>query len=446
MYGASTLAGFVKEDFCNRATGRRVKSAVMKSLRFLCMVLLPMSLRAAPESPASALADALRKEDLPAVRASVAAGRLALGDKAGIPEVADKYAPLPKDGSWLTATDAQRGFAPHFSELEKLCWWRVGIDPVTIKLPLRGPASVLAGTVAACRAKLDGEEKSLAVARDAAEFLIWAQEQAGNGVFPFPASRGASGDRAMSVGAAFLQRAEKEGKLDQIVRNGWVVDDLGDGGLQFDNGECGVAMFEYYELTRDAKALASARKAADWAAARPLATNWNYNSFSVYLLAKAFAVTGERSYFESAKKKALIGVIPGQLADGPRAGRWLDPHNARPAYHYIMLRALAQLAAVLPADDASRPDVMRALTLGLKTRNAEILSDGAMNKDKVIEVLLLVNVSFAKDADFLRASLSADALDAMGKGISAEARRGKSPLAPREWGHFLQYIAARARP
>ena len=418
----------------------------MKIPRVLCMFLLSISLRAAQESPASALAEALRKEDLPAVRAAVAASRQVLGDKAGVPEVADKYSPLPGDGSWLSAADAQSGFAPHFAVLEKMRWWRVGIDPTTIPLPLRGPAAVLSGNVAACRAKLDGADKSLAMARDAAEFLMWAQEQAGSGVFPFPAKRGASNDRAMSVGAAFLQRAEKSGKLGQMIHNGWAIDDLGDGGLQFDNGECGVAMFEYYELTRDAKALASARRAADWAAARALATNWNYNSFSVHLLAKAFAVTGEQQYLESAKKKALIGVLPGQLTDGPRAGRWLDPHNARPAYHYIMLRALAQLAAVLPADDSSRSDVMRALTLGLKTRNAEILSQGAMNKDKVTETLLLVNTSFAGDADFLRASLSADALDAMAKGISAEARRGKNPLAPREWGHFLEYTKARVKP
>ena len=34
-----------------------------------------------------------------------------------------------------------------------------------------------------------------------------------------------------------------------------------------------------------------------------------------------------------------------QLTEGPRKGRWADAHNARPPYHYIMVRGLAALAA-----------------------------------------------------------------------------------------------------
>jgi hypothetical protein len=168
--------------------------------------------------------------------------------------------------------------------------------------------------------------------------------------------------------------------------------------------------------------------------------NWNYNSFSVYLLAKIALVTGEARYLEAAKKKALIGVIPGQLADGAHAGRWLDAHNARPAYHYIMMRALAQLAAALPAADADRPRIVAALRLGLRARNSEIVSQGAPTKDKAVEALLLVNRVFADDAEFLRDSLSLEALNALGRLVSSEALRGKSPLGPREWGAFLEWV------
>jgi len=98
--------------------------------------------------------------------------------------------------------------------------------------------------------------------------------------------------------------------------------------LQFDNGECGIAMFDLFELTQDPRYLDSARQAANWALTRPLCTNWNYNSFSVHLLAKAYDVTQEPEYRDAALKKALLGVIPGQLIDGPRAGRWMDAHNA----------------------------------------------------------------------------------------------------------------------
>ena len=106
-------------------------------------------------------------------------------------------------------------------------WWKVGVDPTTLAAPLRGPASVIAGNVAAVRAKLDGSERSLAIAKDAAEFLLWAQQQAGSGGFPFPAARGTSSARAMEVATRFLTKAEKAGKLDLVVRNGWIFDDAG---------------------------------------------------------------------------------------------------------------------------------------------------------------------------------------------------------------------------
>jgi hypothetical protein len=407
------------------------------------LLLSQMALLHAADSSKTALKEALDREDIVAIRAAVADGLRALGDKAGMPEIADKYTLVPKDASWLTRAEVQPGFSTSFARLEKMRWWRIGIDPTKLTQPLRAPAAVLAGNVASARAQLDGAERSIAVAKEAAEFLMWAQEQAGTGLYPFPAARGKTDDKAMAVAAAFLAKAEKSGNLDSVVRNGWAYDDLGGGGLQFDNAECGVAMFELYELTHDERVLASARKAADWAAKRPLCPNWNYNSFSVWLLAKAHAVTGEAAYLAAAKKKGLLGVIPGQLTTGPHAGRWLDPHNARPAYHYIMLRGLAQLVAVLPKDDADRATLVQSLKLGLKTRNEEILTQGVMTKDKAMEALLLVTQVFATDKAFLEESRSTAALDALARFVSAESLRGKTPLGPREWGLFLAYVKAR---
>jgi hypothetical protein len=390
------------------------------------------------------LAEALAKEDLSAVHAAVAAGKRALGDQAGIPEVEDKYVLAPAGARWLTVAEAQRGFSPHFAQLEKMRWWKVGVDPTQLTSPLRGVASVITGHLAAVRAKLDGGEDSLAMAKDAAEFLLSAQTQAGAGLYPFPAARGTSKARAMEVATRFLAKAEQAGKLGEIVRNGWAFDDLGGGGLQFDNGECGVAMFELFELTKDNRYLQSARQAADWALTQPLCPNWNYNSFSVHLLAKAYVVTGEAKYLDSAIRKTRLGVIPGQLTDGPRAGRWLDPHNARPAYHYIMMSALAQLTAAMPPDHEHRPEILHSLVLGLVARNAEMVSRGVMNKDHAIETLLFVNRVFQDDAEFLRATRSADALDAIGRLVSEEAHRGKNPLSPGDWGRFLEYIVSKS--
>ena len=409
-----------------------------------CLTLFAQeSPRPAAGPSKTALAEALAREDIAAIRAAVADGWRVLGDQAGVPEVADKYTLVPENARWLTPAEVQPGFSRHFDKLDSMRWWRIGADPTKLTQPLRAPAAVLSGNVAAARAQLEGAERSIAVAKEAAAFLMWAQEQAGTGLYPFPAARGKSDDKAMAVADAFLAKAEKAGKLGDIIRNGWAVEDGDGGGLQFDNAECGVAMFELYELTHDKRVLASARKAADWAAGRPLAANWNYNSFSVWLLAKAHAVTGEAAYLAAAKKKVLLGVIPGQLTAGPRAGRWLDPHNARPAYHYIMLRGLAQLAAVLPKDDADRATIVQSLKLGLKTRNQEILTQGVMTKDKAMEVLLLVAQAFAADKAFLEESRSTAALDALARFVSAEFLRGKLPLGPREWGLFMEYVKAR---
>jgi len=389
----------------------------------------------------AALSKALADKDLDGVHAAVAAVRLAFKHKAGVPEEPDEFRRVPAGSLLLTRDEAKQGFSLHFHTLEKMRWWKVGLDPTKLTSPLRGPASVITGNVAAFRAQLDGAEQSLEVAKDAAEFLMWAQSQAGSGVYPFPAAVGTSDARAMEVATKFLADAQKAGKIDEVVRNGWAFDDFGAGGLQFDNGECGVAMFELYEITNDPRHLESARRAADWAVQRPLCTNWNYNSFSVYLLAKAYAVTKDTSYLDSTILKTRIGVIPGQLTDGPHAGRWIDPHNARPAYHYIMMRALAQLAAVMRQDHPNRAEVMSSLTLGLKARNTEMVSRGVMTKDHATEALILVNRLFAGDTVFMHETKSCEALAAIGQLISAEFRRRKPPLSPGPWGLYLEFIA-----
>jgi hypothetical protein len=317
------------------------------------------------------------------------------------------------------------------------------LDPTKLDHALREPASVISGCVHLERAGLADHDASLKLARDAADFLIWAQAQAGSGAFPFPAFRGRARDNAFVAAGRFLDRAERAGKLEQVVRNGWVFEDEGDGGLQFDNGEAGVALFELYAISHDTNHLAAARKSADWAISRPLAPNWNYNSFSVALLAKAFAVTGERKYLYAATRKTRLGVIPGQLTDGLRAGRWLDPHNARPSYHYIMLRALSALTAAMPSDDPARPEIVQALKLGLHARNPDFLGPGAPNKDHAMETLVFVNRDFATEPAFLRDTQSAEAFDALAKLVSEQARRGGLPLGPRSWGLFLEHLVAK---
>lgn len=387
------------------------------------------------------LAAALAKEDAAAIRAAVELEQSVLGSRAGLPEEADSYQPVPAEAKAFTREEARAGMTRHFPRIAQLCVWRVGMDPTTLTSPLRLPAAVAGGMTAAARAQLDGTPRCLELAKDNANFLIWAQTQAGAGCYPFPAATGRSAARSMQAAARLLERAQKSDQLAATVKNGWIFQDQGDGGLQFDNGECGVAMLELYELTRDPRHLQSARQAADWALALPLCPNWNYNAFSVHLLAKAAAVTGEPKYLAAALHKALLGVLPGQLQAGPRAGRWRDAHNAKPAYHYIMMGALAQLAAVLPAADPNRAAVVHALALGLTARNTEIITQGIMTMDKAAETLLLVQALFSKEPAFLAETNTTTALNVLCRYAAEQSRRGKLPLGPRGWGMLLAYLS-----
>jgi hypothetical protein len=406
------------------------------------------STSASPADLRGALASALAREDADAIRIAVADINRQLGTKAGKPDVPDPVLPIPARAAWLSAAEVAPGFTPVHAQIKKIRWWKIGLDPTKLGHALREPAAVVLGNVAVVAAKqrganLQGAEQSLAIAREAGDFLIWTQTQAGTGGFPFPASRGVSTAAPFASAERQFRLAARLGRLDETIRNGWAIRDDGDGGLQFDNAECGVALFALHAVTQDQRYLDAAKKSADWAMTQPLAVNWNYNSFSVFLLARAYRVTGLQTYLDAATRKALLGVIPGQLTVGAHAGRWNDAHNARAVYHYIMLRGLTELAEALPASSPRRAEVVAALMRGLRARNKDFLGQGAPNKDMAMETLLMVNRAFARDKAFLDESLSRDALDALARLVSAQARRDNVPLGPHAWGMFMAHIAER---
>jgi acetyl esterase/lipase len=400
---------------------------------FLTGVLSAQSDREYPRE----LAAALQHEDLDSVTRIVQLARVKLGDQAGVPEVPDEYRAIPATSERLSSAEVANELSKALTQIERRRWWKVGLDPTKLEHALREPAAMIGCCLCLYRTNTESSDKAMQFAREAGDFLVWAQEQGGVGVYPFPTSTGNAKDNAFVAAQKYLQRAKREGRWESVVRNGWAIDDEGDGGLQFDNGESGVAMLELYEATHEKRYLESALRAADWAASRPLVSNWNYNSFSVSLLTKAYSVTRDSKYLDSAKKKAKIGVMPGQLTDGPNVGRWVDGHNARPAYHYIMLQSLASLAMAMPREDTDLPEVLQALRLGLKARNQDFVERGVTNKDHALQVLLFVQSAWSEDEAFLRDTHTPTALDALRRLVSSEARQGKSPTGPRAWGMFL---------
>jgi hypothetical protein len=412
----------------------------------------------------TALADALARYDQQAIKNAVADINNSLGEKQGVPETADQYVRIPAAGAVLTKNEAVSSAIKVAAQIERDKWWRIGLDPTRLSRPLRDPASAIvgllafsrtvqavdlpstAGGVGASSAGAPSKDTYIAAAREAGDFLLWAQSQAGSGVFPFPAFRGSTNHAAFGSVKGQLSRIEKKGLTDHL-KNGWIVEDDGSGGLQFDNGESGAAILALFETTQDKKYLEAALRSAEWAARRPLAVNWNYNAFSVRLLAQAYLVTGNQSFLDSATQKALLGVIPGQLTAGENKGRWADPHNARPTYHYIMMDSLVYLAAAMrkaKTDKGSASDtVANALRFGLIARNRDLLptGKGASTKETAMLALLNVNRVFAGDDDFLRTTHSRVALEALTKLVSAQCRRGSIPLAPGAWGLFVEHLA-----
>jgi hypothetical protein len=385
------------------------------------------------------LAKAQKQKKLPEVRRLAAKVVAVLGDRAGAPEKGERWRAIPKrDTGPLTAEDVPDAFKLYLKMIRQQRWWRIGLEPTKLDHKPREAASIVSGCLAARRAGCKHGDQLLAMARDVGDFLVWTQRQAGAGVIPFPARCGGQG-RVFGIVDRLLRKAERTGRLNQVVRNGWIIDDLGGGGVQFDNGLAGVALWELYEATKDKTYLASARAASDWAAGQPCVPNWNYNSFSVYLLAKAYRVTGEPGYLASAKEKAQLGLYPGQLLHGRHRGRWADPHNARIAHHYIMVRALGSLAAAMDARDPERKICLRALTLALQARNREYTPKRICQIDAALEALLLLE----RDLPALPDAGRAATLNLLSRYAAAWFRLGRAPVSPGVWGRYLEYVADR---
>lgn len=363
-----------------------------------------------------------------------------LGPNAGIPEVADTYTKVPHSARILTSAEVEKAFSPIYSQIHKEEKnWQIGIDPRELKYPLRAEASILAALVTAIRSQFGDENLSIKLAHDISQFLIWTQTQARTGVYPFPMTNEGKG-AAFNAVNHFLSEAKKQGNLKEVINNNWLCADFSDGGLQFDNAEVGIAMFQLYELTQDKAYLISATQAADWAAHHIIVRNWNYNAFSIGLLAKAYSVTHNPIYLYEAIHKAMLGVIPGQLTTGPERGRWLDQHNARPAYHYIMMQALCELIEVMPVSNPAHSAIIDCIKIGLINRNEDFLTKGAPTKEKAFTALIAAKRVFKNDPQFLKDTHTLEALHNLELIISSQYLHGSFPLSPREWALFLAEV------
>lgn len=190
------------------------------------------------------------------------------------------------------------------------------------------------------------------LAEGCAKILTTLQQP--DGFFPFPDLRG----KNIRFGDMITRRLDA-GKVE--VKDGWLVTADPDGGSQFDTGVCGAALLRAGAAFQNESWIAAGRRAAEWALQQKCCANFNYNAFSVSLLAHAFRLTKDERFLTGALQKFRVGVAPGQAPNG----RWMDAHNARTVYHVIILRALGDLASVVKderveVDAVARPAI-RAL-------------------------------------------------------------------------------------
>jgi hypothetical protein len=214
------------------------------------------------------------------------------------------------------------------------------------------------------------------------DYLVSAETSSGLFGFPYDPS----GGRLKKGAASLVEMGEAAGHT--MVENGWLIEDLGEGGLQFDNGMVGFGLVYAWALTGKQVYLDAAKRAGDWAVDRPLVANWNYNSFSGLLLARLYRATGEQKYLDAAHQKFELGVIPGQMENG----RWFDQHNAKIQYHSVMLPSLVEYyLALTQAGEVDGASAIRdRIVLGLDNLSTQILTHGASNVHELLSLDALV--------------------------------------------------------
>jgi hypothetical protein len=346
------------------------------------------------------LAHAQQARDLAALTTLTAEATLLLGPFAGSPEVKPEYATSPDSGAPEMAR-LERALIDQAAGMRGRNGWDLAaaagkssrVQP-RLRVSFRQAVSYLRSWEGAA-----GDPASFrSLAMDGFDYILRQQASTGAFGYPYdPESRGGLTLEALKL----VRQGESRGM--RMTEGRWVIEDLDNGGLQFDHGEAGAGLLHLYAATGEAKYLNAARKAADWAAGRPLVVNWNYNSFSGWLLARMYRISGEKKYLDAAVDKFQFGVLPGQMANG----RWFDPHNARPQYHALMCRNLVEYVLALEmSGHPAAAETRRKTFLALDSMAEETIRFGASNLEEglPLEALTVGLLAFGDRPGWARAA------------------------------------------
>ena len=245
----------------------------------------------------------------------------------------------------------------HADELERT-------SPPNLPSPLRAHADTLLGLTVIAEAVPERRGEARAVAVRLADALVAASGAAGVPYTPFPHWRGRGG-RLGELADRATAELEACGGLEAASRGGWLVVGARPDEFLFDTGRVGEAVAAMPADWRSDRHEAWLREAGAWMRGLPPAPNFNYNAFAADLHLGA----GEGA---EAVRRVRGGVLPGLIADGPDAGRWVDPHNQRLVYRMIMARTLARAGAL------EDPEIDRALRLALAAIETDLRALGGI--------------------------------------------------------------------
>ncbi len=310
--------------------------------------------------------------------------KVLLGENAGIPQKPDnvRYFKQTRTSSNYTKNEVKGLLSSllkkiDFSAIEYLSKGEKtpGAPPSVL---LRRSANLITIALMACQYDILPEitDSCAQYARTGLENLMALQLP--DGSFPSPDLRNSSDKLAKNI-----ERQLENGMI--RVENGWCVEDLGFGGFQMDAGIIGHTMLRAYRYFNTSEYLDSAIKAAEWSKDFKPVPNWNYNAFSMNLLASLYRETWQPEYLDASIKKMQLGVLPGQS----RTGRWIDSHNALFQYHIIIINALLKVYPALETSDKKhRNQAVRAIQQGLLPIIKDNVSGIITNPPDMLVILL----------------------------------------------------------
>ncbi len=300
--------------------------------------------------------------------------RTLLGPFAGLPEVASSYF-QPIDSTLPDSADVMiywRGIA---RELLASNYWvrNPSRDPYQMPTGLRAVGRPIIALLEAAKTFPEDAVIYYAEADKAGRYL--AALQMPNGLWPFPDLRDRH-PRLGRIAERFLSRNP------DLLVDGWIIDDAGQGDFFYDQGICGVAITRLAAATDDPLWDSIAAQAIAWTTSRPLSSNWNYNAFAAWQVAEQIDATGDTTLLPELFRFVHYGILPGQMENG----RWFDPHNARLVYEAILGRGLLAAWRVWPESDYRRSLADR-LRLTLDDLADRIIRKGASSNSTTTQLL-----------------------------------------------------------